>query len=140
MKRLIEVFVALAMLLVSGVAAAAGTLQLTCEGRDDDRTYKVQVDLDNKIVTLLNPAGAVIASTTDRKMNALEPSVFISEVIIQWSLSSSEGLIFDGELNRESGNIRVFWYGPQYDLPNAPIAMKAYSGRCRLTPPVTQLF
>ena len=86
---LIEASAVLAMSLVfgTGSAAAAETLQLTCEPNeqlafyalDYQATIKVRIDFDNQTVAFVNPGGLLIASTTDRRWNALAPSVRISE-------------------------------------------------------------
>ena len=135
--RLIETFVVLAMSLVfgAGPAAAAETLQLTCEASAPSLTYgttlKVQVDFDNKIVQLVDSTGAVMASTTDRWLNALAPSVRISDVAIQWRLENSKFTIFDGILNRETGVLVTMWTGPRGSYANAPLEPKTFGGRCR---------
>lgn len=136
--RLIETFVVVAMSLVfgTGPAAAAETLQLTCEAREPtgtaySGTIKVQIDIDRQIIQLVGPTGAVVASTTDRLLNASAPSVQISDAAIQWRLANTIGVIFDGLLNRETGDIRTMWFGPRGTYANAPLEMQFFNGRCR---------
>ena len=136
--RLIEACVVLAMSLVfgTGSAAAVETLQLTCETADpSDMSYsgtiKVQVDFDNQIVALIDPSGATLRSTTDRLMNALPPTVRITDGSVQWRLANSMGFIFEGLLNRETGDINMVWLGLRGTYANAPLEIKNFSGRCR---------
>ena len=136
--RLIEASVVLAMSSVfgTGAAAATETLQLTCEstnstGATNYRTVKVRVDFDNQIVAVIVPSGVTIASTTDRRMNALPPIVEISDGAVKWYLANSIGIIFRGLLNRETGDVEMLWYEPQGTYANAPLEIKTFGGRCR---------
>ena len=136
---LIEAFVVLAMSSVfgTGAAAAAETLQLTCEAANPTdtnyfTTIKVQVDFDNQVVKLIEPTGEVIASTTDRRWNALAPSVRITDGAVAWLLANaSDEVIFRGVLNRETGEVSTVWLGPRGTYANAPFVGKAFRGRCR---------
>jgi hypothetical protein len=123
---------------VSGFAEAAEPLQLTCEGRDDNArtanfqsSVKVRIDFDNKIVELLQPTGFVMASTTDRKMDALTPSVQITDTVIVWNLSNSIGVIFRGLIDRETGDTDALWFGPEGTYVGAPNVVFLFRGRCR---------
>ncbi len=123
----------------SGHAAAAEPLQLTCESSRPDESspgnyrapVKFRIDLDRQVVDLLQPAGFVMASTTDRKMNALAPSVRISSAAIAWRLPNSVGPIFEGSIDRETGNATASWFGPRGTYANAPIVAFSFQGRCQ---------
>ena len=131
---LIEASAVLAMSLVfgTGSAAAAETLQLTCEPNeqlafyalDYQATIKVRIDFDNQTVAFVNPGGLLIASTTDRRWNALAPSVRISEGAVEWRLANSSTGIFWGSLDRETGKIGGVWLEPGGDT-------KQFNGKCR---------
>lgn len=132
--RLIAASVVLAMSLVFGTeaAAAAEPLQLTCEPNEQlasnalgyQATIKVRIDFDNQTVTFLNSGGLPLASTTDRGWNALPPSVRISEGTIEWRLGNSNGSIFFGSLDRETGKIGATWY-------ERGGTTKSFGGQCR---------
>lgn len=72
-------------LVVQASPARAETLTLACESTAEGSgsalyksPVKFRIDLDSRVVDLLTPAGGVIASTTDRKMNALRHHVKIT--------------------------------------------------------------
>jgi hypothetical protein len=130
----------LSLALGSGaIANAAEPLQLTCESSRADESspgnyrapVKFRIDLDNRIVDLLQPGGFVMASTTDRKMNALAPSVRITGAAIAWKLPNSVGPIFEGSIDRETGNATASWFGPRGTYANAPIVAFHFQGRCQ---------
>ena len=120
----------------SGFAEAA-PLQLTCESSPDvpghyyRSTVKLRVDLDRGIVELLQSSGYVMASTTDKKMNALAPAVRVIDSAIQWRLSNSIGFIFKGEIDRETGDSTVDWHMPRGTYAGADEAIFFFKGRCR---------
>lgn len=123
---------------VSEFSEAAEPLRLTCEARADNPTdsywqfpVKFQIDLNKNIIELLQPSGYVMASTTDRKMNALAPSVRIADTVISWNLSNKIGNIFEGTIDRETGDTDASWFGPQAGYPNAPIVITFFRGKCR---------
>lgn len=128
---------AFALVFGAGAAAAAEPLQLTCEATPPNdlyrsQTIKVQVDFDNQIVKLIEPTGEVIASTTDRRWNALAPSVRITDGAIGWSLhNAANERIFWGQLDRETGEITTGWFGPRATYANAPFEGNDFKGRCR---------
>jgi hypothetical protein len=122
----------------SGFVRAAEPLQLTCEPLDQGSyrgPVKFRVDLDNRTVELLEPGGHAMASTADRKMDALTPSVRITDAAIAWRLANSVGVIFEGQIDRETGNSNALWFGPQGTYANAPNVIYTFQGRCRRAAP-----
>jgi hypothetical protein len=115
------------------LARAAEPLMLTCEsaGGGPRASVRFRIDLDRRTVELLEPSGFVMASTTDRKMNASNPSVRITDAAISWNLSNNVGSVFDGSIDRENGNARTQWMGPQGTYANAPTVAHYFQGRCQ---------
>lgn len=125
-----------AVLIVQTSPASAETLTLACESTAEGSgsaiyksPVKFRIDLDNRIIDLLTPAGGVITSTTNRNMNALTPVVQITDSAIAWNLSNSIGIIFKGSIDRDTGNTDVTWFGPRV------IDAYLFQGRCRRATP-----
>ncbi len=123
---------------LSEIAQAAEPLQLSCESRSDqvsEHNYraavKIRIDLDNQVIDLIQPTGYVMASTTDKKMNALTPSVRITDTAIMWNLSNSIGKVFTGLIDRETGDTNATWFMPHGTYDGAPNALFYFQGRCR---------
>lgn len=124
---------ALAFVLIAQTSPAhAETLTLACESTAEGSgsalyksPVKFRIDLDNRTIDLLTPAGSVITSTKSRSMNALAPVVQISDSVIAWNLSNSIGIIFKGSIDRETGNTDITWFGPRV------IDAYLFQGRCR---------
>ena len=126
---------ALAVALVLPVSLAhAETLTLICESTAESyvpyKSVKFRIDLDNRIVVLLTPADGVLASTTERRYDAVPPRVDISDSAIAWKLSNSIGeFIFRGSIERETGDAETMWFGPQ----TGGMGINGFGGRCRRT-------
>ena len=137
--RLFGIIVGLCLVAgVSGFAAAADPLQLLCQPRTEGENYwpnavKFRIDLDKKIIELLQPNGHVMASTTDKLMNAGTPTVRITASAISWNLSNNIGIIFDGLIDRETTEVKASWHMPRGTYSGAPLAWFSFAGPCQVS-------
>lgn len=122
-------------LIAQASPAGAETLTLACESTAEGSgstlykaSLKFQVDLGQRIVNLLTPTDGVMASTTDRRFNAVAPSVQITDSAIVWRLSNGAGeFIFRGVIDRTSGTAEAMWF----EARAGRMDVHSFQGRCR---------
>jgi hypothetical protein len=133
MTRL-RIAVLAAALIAQASPVHAETLMLACEstaegsGGTPYKSVKFQIDLEQRVVNLLTPTDGVMASTTDRRFNAVAPSVQITDSAIVWRLSNGAGeFIFRGTIDRTAGSVEAMWFEPRAGT----MSVHSYQGRCR---------
>ena len=87
---------------------------------------KIKIDRVNRTVDLLASGGTVLASTSDRRYNALPPMITFTEEKYSWKLQNKIGTLFDGFIDRHTRDANFFW--------DTDRGSKSFRGRCKKAP------
>lgn len=133
-KPVLAVALMSALVLTSGmVLSAEEPLQLSCEAGPDTgpgiwwQTVNFRVATDSQTVELTEPDGSLLASTVGGNLGGRAATVQIGPSVIHWTRSNNAGVVFDGTINRETGEANAKWLS----LRSGTQTQWLWNGRCR---------